>query len=357
VLPPARRAAETEQPRRLSGDAVRRDQFLLLAERRDEAERVQAKADCRDREHDHEGDCRRAGAAQPLAPLARAEQEERQHEPGGDLDADSRHDGRHRAARPMGEQQQCEREQRDHDQVVVGAAERQHEQHGVQAHEGRCPCGRASFALGRERTHPGRGETCRQRDELDRPQAAGQPERDRRVAREREQRTVGRMRERPADEAEHGIGRHFGGEVAVGVQAVQGAEAREGLVAEHVLADQRRPEHEDQLREHDRAAERAHREAARAEQHEQIAGAHGEHQRLEAGAAQAEAAAAQRAGEPAWPAAAVGGHVLRRAARCSGSDPKRRGQHSEHAEGAQQAPGARARRRFQKCRVGDLLGG
>ena len=84
-----------------------------------------------------------------------------------------------------------------------------------------------------------------------------------------------------------GVGGGFGGDVGVGVEAVQSAQAGEGQVAEHVLGDQRRSQQQDQVREHDRRRPARAGGSARAQrQHEQVARAHDQHQRLEAAAAE-----------------------------------------------------------------------
>ena len=93
MAPPGRRAGEPHQARRLGRRAVRGHQLLLLADGAQEAERVRAEADqCERRERrQRERRAHQHGAA--LAPPPRGQHDERQHHPGGDLDA---HPGHHR---------------------------------------------------------------------------------------------------------------------------------------------------------------------------------------------------------------------------------------------------------------------
>lgn len=146
MAPPARRVgggSEPHQARGLRGQAVRGNQLLLLAHRAGEAERVRAEADQPDR-RDHRqaqrGGARRAQALAREDPVpARSEQQERQRQPGGDLDRDS-HDQRDRARTKArggagGEQQRGGKRQQQQ-RVVVIAADGELEQHRVQAHEG-----------------------------------------------------------------------------------------------------------------------------------------------------------------------------------------------------------------------------
>jgi hypothetical protein len=142
VAPPARRAVQAHQARHLGRHAVGGHQLLLLADRAGEAERVRAEADQPD--HRDQRQAQRSGRhhAQALArddPVpAPPQYQERQRQPGGDLDRESRDQrccagtkarvgpGREHQRARQREQQQC---------VVVVAADRQLEQHRVQAHE------------------------------------------------------------------------------------------------------------------------------------------------------------------------------------------------------------------------------
>ncbi len=251
--------------------------------------------------------------AQALARATRGEHQKRNHQARRDLDAHARGQrsrSRARALTRPGGPREREREQRQQQRVVVRSAHRQHQQHGVQADERQRPARRAPEPSRRARDQRDRAEARDDRDRLERPQSSGESQWDERVAGEREQRAVGRMLELPEDEPEHGVGGRFGGEVGVGVQAVQRAEAREREVAEHVLRDQRRPQQQDRVREHDRARERSRRQLPRDQQHQQVARAHDQHQRLEAGAGEADAEAVQGACQPRGPAAAARGDVL-----------------------------------------------
>ena len=225
--------------------------------------------------------------AHALTRARRGEHEERQHEPGRHLDAHGRRQRARRCARARARARgprERERERQQQQRVVVRAADSQHQQHRVQAHERRRPARRASQARGRARDQRDRAEGRNDRQRLERPQAARETERYQRVADQREQRAVRGVLELPVDEPQHRVARRFGGEVRVRVEAVQDAHAREREVAEHVLGDQRRPQQQDQVREHDRAREGQRRQPSRDEQHEQVARAHDQHQRLEVAA-------------------------------------------------------------------------
>jgi hypothetical protein len=218
---------QANQARGLRGQAVGCHQLLLLADRAGEAERVRAEADQsdnRDQRQAQRGGCQ---YAQSLAPLAWRQQQKRQREAGGDLDPDSRDQRgcagtKARVGAGSEQQRGGEREQQQH--VVVGAADRQLEQHRVQAHEGggearstpavecsaqaprrlsrrvgdppggrvtsRALCGQR-FTLGRLAQQCDRGKAGGDRQCLHCPQPAGEPERGDRVAREREQWAVG----------------------------------------------------------------------------------------------------------------------------------------------------------------------
>jgi hypothetical protein len=238
VAPPAGRAAEADEPGRLGRHTVHGDELLLLADGAEEAERVAAEADQRDRAEHDEADCRARKCLQPLARQPRSEHQKRQREPGRDLDRDARDERRRRCANPRarsGAQQQRRRE-REHDQrVVVRPADREHEQDRVQPDECRRPASRVPEPSGRTRDQRDGGEARDDRDRLERPQAAGQAERCCRVAQQREQRTVRRVLVRPADEREDFVAGGLRGYVCVRVEAVQRAEPGEADVAEDVL--------------------------------------------------------------------------------------------------------------------------
>jgi len=129
---------QAQQSRRLGGDAVHRDQLLLLADGAEEAERVAAEADQPEHPQRHEAEPGGHGELQPLAAPACPEHEERQHESGGHLDADAGNERRCAGAQSragaggQGERRgKSEQDQR----VVVCPADREHEQDGVEPDE------------------------------------------------------------------------------------------------------------------------------------------------------------------------------------------------------------------------------
>jgi hypothetical protein len=351
VAPPRGGAAEPDQARCLGGNAVRRHELLLLAERAEEAERVDAKpkhADEAQREQTDGGGDDHAGPLAHAAPRSRAppaEHEERQHDPGAQLHSDTRDErgrGRARARRgPGGEGQRAgEREQQQ--RVVVGAAHGEHQQHGVQSEERGGRRGRSAEAGGGASAQRNGAEAGGGGEALEQPQPAGEPQRRREIAREREQRPVGRVLEGPADEREDRIRGSFGGDVRVGVETVQRPHPREGEIAEDVLREQRRPQHEDDVREHDRGPERERRQRARADEDEQVAAAHDQHQELKGAAAEPFAEIRQRTRQPRGPAADAAGHVLRGSG--GGARVEQENRH-EHAGQANAPEGAHHRRR------------
>jgi hypothetical protein len=270
-------------------------------------------------EHAHERDREQRAAHGECRPCAlagarRGQDQERQHEPGGDLDGDRRGQracGGSRARVRAGGQRQRQRDRRQQQRVVVRSADRQHEQHRVQADERDRPAGGEPAQGGGAGYQRDRGEAGEDGDRLERPQPARQPERHERVAEQREQRSIRRVLERPADEPERVVGWGFRGDVRVRVEPVQDAQPGEREVAEHVLGDQRRPEQQDRIRRDDHDHERRRRHPSREQQHERVARAHGQHQRLEARAGEADAEAVQRPREPSRPAARTGRHILR----------------------------------------------
>jgi hypothetical protein len=232
----------------------------------------------------------------------------------------------------------CQEEQR----VVVGAAHGEHEHHGVQPYERGGPPRRLAESSGCPRDQRHRAEARRDGDRLERPQPAREPQRRDRVADEREQRAVGGVLKRPADEAEHWVGRRFGGHMCVRVQSVQRPQPRERQIAEHVLGDQRWPQQQDHIRHHDRPRQRRDRQLPRGNQYEHVARAHDQHQRLEGAAAQAEVEPVQRSRQPRRPAAAAGGDVLRGRGCGAGADHEDRcedPQQPNRAEGLHRARG------------------
>jgi hypothetical protein len=177
-----------------------------------------------------------------LAGARRGEHEEREHEPCRDLHANprgQRRGGRSRAAACAGARAGAQRERRRQGEleqrVVVRPANREHQQHRVQADERGRPARRVAKAPGRARHQRHRAEARDDRQRLERPQPARQPQRGDRVAHQREQRPVRGVQKRPADEVIGGVGGRFGGNVRVRVQSVQRPQTRERQIAEHVL--------------------------------------------------------------------------------------------------------------------------
>jgi hypothetical protein len=340
VAPPRRGAAQPEQACGLGGDAVRRHELLLLAERAEKAERMQAEA-----EHAEQAEREQAGGggerhAHACARAAGAEHQEWEHDARAQLHPDARH--KRRGAR-AGTRRRAHREgqragEREHEQrVVVRPTDGQHQQHRVQPDESGRPRGRAPQARSRACGQRDRAEARGGGEALEEPQPAGEPQRRCDVAREREQRAVGRVLEGPADESEGGIGGGFCGDVRVRVEAVQGPHPREGEVAEHVLGDQRRAQHEDHVREHDRPCQRERRQRARCQQHEQVAAAHHEHQQLKRAAAETRAEARERPGQPIGPAAYAGRDVLGGTPGCARVEQQDRHEHPHQGEPADRA--------------------
>ncbi len=313
MAPPARRSVQSHKARRLCGDAVDGDELLLLADCAQEPQRVGTEADQPQDRQRAEAERRAPRHSQALSPPRGCEHKKRQHQPGRDLDPDA-HDqcaggGAKARACPGG---QCQRggEQEHQEGVVVRAAHSQLEQHRVQADERGCPARRAAQPAGGPRDHRNGAEAGEHGDRLEGPQPPGDPERRRRVAREREQGPVRGMLEGPSDERKDRIGRRFGGDVGVGVQAVQRSHASEVQVAEHILRDQRRAQEQDHVRRHDRRHDRSQRQRPRRQQDRQVARAHDQRQGLKAGARDAHAEAFQGSRHPARPAAAARRNVL-----------------------------------------------
>ncbi len=360
--PPGRRPRQPHQAGGLGGHAVAGDELLLLAHRVEEAERVGAEPhQAEDRQPDH-----RQGRSHEhlsaLVPVPRGQHHERQHDAGGDLHAHPRHDRDGGPAQPAagvrgapGEwgpagvvgararrcpcphlppcrQQERQRQRCHHQRVVVRPAHRQLEQHGVQPHERHRPLPRASqrvrgVAHERDRAEAGDG-----RHGLQGPQPAGQAERRERVAREREQGSVGGVLERPSHEREDRVRRRFGGHVGVGVEPVQRAQARVAEVSEHVLGDQRRTEHEDHVGGQDRCHQRPPGHRPGAHQHQRVAGAHQQRQVLEAVAAERGGESPERPRQPRGPAAGTRGDVLGRGAGGAGAHQQHAREDPEQAE-------------------------
>jgi hypothetical protein len=358
--PPRRRSAQPEQARGLGGNTVSRHQLLLLTDRAEKAERVRAEADQPQRCQRQQADRGRGGHLEAFARLRRREHEEGQNQTRRDLDADARHQcdrGRAKAGARAGAQRERRGEQQQDQRVVVCAADGQLEQHRVQAHERRGPAARMTEPPGGPRDQRDRAEARGDRDGLECPQPARDAERRGGVAREREQGPVGGVQEGPADEPEHSIRGRFRRHMRVRVKAVQGSQAGEAQIAEHVLGDERRPEQEDQVRGHDRRHERPPRQRSRRAQDKHVARAHDQRQRLEAVVADADAEPLQRAGHPARPPAAASRYILRGVRGGPGRQQEYRRDHADQAERAQRPQGAvaalhAARRGYAGRRLG-----
>ena len=274
--------------------------------------------------------------AQALVAASRREQQKRQRQPGGQLHADPRHERNRAGAQARGHAgRQRERGgQREHDQrVVVSAADGELEQHRVQPDERDRPAPRHADPLGREPDQRDRAEARAHGEGLERPQRAADAERHGRVAEQREQRAVRRVLVGPAEEREHFVARCLRGDVRVRVQAVQRAESGKADVAEHVLREQRRPQQQDRVREHDRDPQRAQRHRPRAHEHRHVARAHHERQRLKAARPErAKVQVSERPRQPRRPPTAARRHVLRRRGRGLGGDQEDGHDHSEQPE-------------------------
>jgi hypothetical protein len=242
VAPPARRASQPHQACSLGGDAVGGHKLLLLAHGADEAERMGAEADQAKHREQSQAQHSRGRHAQALAGGGGSQYQERQRQPGGDLDPDPR-DQRDRAgakarAGPGGEEQRA-RQSQQQQRVVVIAADRQLEQHRIQAHEGGGEAGGVALLRGCAAHQRDRGEAGGDRERLQGPQPTRKSERGDRVATEGEQWAIGGVLEGPAYEQIDGVGGRLGGDVGVRIQPVQSAQSRKVEVAEHILGDQR----------------------------------------------------------------------------------------------------------------------
>jgi hypothetical protein len=311
---------------------------------------VRAKADQADHTDREQADHGRRENLPALAPATRREHEKRQRQAGGDLDAHTNGECRRARAqsRARAGRERQRRGEHHHDQrVVVRSADGEHEQHRVQPDERGGPATGLAELAGRARHQRDRAEAGRCGDGFERPQPAGEPERRRRIAGEREQRSIGGVLIGPSDEPEDFVARSLRRHVRVWVQAVQRSEAREPEIAEDVLGDQRRPEQKNRVRRPDRRDDCPHRQAAREREHEQIAGAHDQRERLKRARAHRHTESLQRPCQPGRPAAAAPGHVLRRfAGGARGGEEDRRddAQQAERAKRTRDRGGAARRR-------------
>ncbi len=296
---------------------------------------MHAEADQPDHAENEQAEAGGGRDSQPLACAAWSKHQERQQQSRGDLHTDPGDDRRGRRPQPRhGGGAEGERDgQHEHDQrVVVRPSDGEHEHHGVEPHERRRPARRLVQPPRRERDQRDRGEAGGGGERFERPQAAGQPERSDRVAEQGEQGAVGGVLERPAQKRERRVGGGFGGEVRVGVEAVERAHVGERDVAEDVLGEQRRAQGEDHMRQQDRRRERAHRQRARPDEHQRVARAHHDHQDLEAAVGQPQVESRERAREPARPAAAARRHIGRRRAGGARAEQEHRRDHAGQAE-------------------------
>jgi hypothetical protein len=317
---------------------VRRDQLLLLTHGVHEPQGVGAEADQTHGPEREEAQPRADRHLQTPAWLRVGEREKGQEEPGGDLDPHARdHRGRGGAQPRAGadRERQCGGERQQDQGVVVCAADRQLEQHRVQADERRRPAGRVTEPPCGPRDQRYSAEARGDRYGLEGPQPAGEPQRRRRIACEREQRAIRGVQVGPSDEREDRVGWRFGRHMRVGVKAMQGTQAGEAQIAEDVLGDQRRAQEQDDVRRHDRRHERTRGQRPGSEQHEQIARAHDQHERLEAAFGDAHAQILQRTCHPARPAAVAARHILRGRGGDAGGQQEDRRQHPEQAERTQ----------------------
>jgi hypothetical protein len=295
---------------------------------------VRAEPDDRHDRKQHERSERARCHTSPLAPGRRRQHHEREHQPGRGLDAHARREhggGRPQAWRDARREREGARQYEQHERVVVGAAHRQLEQHRVQAHEHRRRLRRAAHPARGARREGDRPEAGRHCERLERPQAARQPELRKRIGAEREQGSVRRVLEGPADEREHRVGRRFRRHVRVGVEAVQHAQARKRQVPEHVLGDEWRSQQQHHIRRRDRQRDRPAGELACGEEHGGVARAHDERQRLEAARSNAEPEAVKRAGQPGGPTAAAGRHIRRGTSRRARHHPEHAHHHAHQA--------------------------
>ena len=188
------------------------------------------------------------------------------------------------------------------------ARDRQQQQNRVEPHERRRRLGRTAHARRRAGGQRHRAKARGDGERLQRPQAAAEPEQRERVAAEREQRAVRGVLKRPADEGEDRVRRGFGGDVRIGVHAVQHPQPRKRQVAEHVLGDQRRTQQQQRIGCQDRYRDGASGERSHRQQHRRVADAEHQRPQLEPVPAKLQRQSVQRSRQPAGPAAAAGGH-------------------------------------------------
>jgi hypothetical protein len=314
---------------------------------------VAAKADQADRTEHDDADPRARERLQALARQPRAEHEKWQREPRRHLDGDAGDERRRSGAKARGRrgaQQQRARKREQDQRVVVRAADGEHEQHRVQPDKCSRPACGVPEPHRSARRQRDRGEAREDRERLECPQRARQAEWRRRVAEEREQRAIRRALVGPADKREDFVARRLRGDVRVGVETVQRAEPGKADVAKDVLRKQRRSEQEDHVGREDRRGDRPERQRPGGEQHERVARAHDQRQRLKPPRAEADAEALEWAREPARPATRARGNVLRRFAGDAGARQEEGYDHAEQSEQSQRTDRRnRALRRARRC--------
>ena len=174
---------------------------------------MRAEADQPDARHQRQAEHGRARHAAPARVRVGAEHEERQHDSCRDLDPRRLPPASARRARSRGDapavSASAPARHASTQRVVVSAADGQLQQHRVQPDKRRGQARRAPERGGRAARSARRGEGGGDRDRLQRPQPAREPQRRRGVAREREQRAVGRVLSRPADERIDRVGGSF----------------------------------------------------------------------------------------------------------------------------------------------------
>jgi hypothetical protein len=246
VAPPRGRTGQPGEPRGLRGDAVDRDELLLLADGVDEAERVPAEPQQpHEREHEQAAP-RHCEHPRALSRAPLGERQEREQQPGADLHADPGYErrrsrprtgrvGARAPVRPVPRlrrgrrrrEPQREREAQQQQRVVVCPPDGEREQNGVAADECRRPPRRVSAALRGSRDQRDRREAGDRGKGFVDPHVRRHAERRERVAEQGEQRSIRGVLEGPPEKPERGVGGGFGGEVRIRVQPVQRAHAPE----------------------------------------------------------------------------------------------------------------------------------
>jgi hypothetical protein len=278
------------------------------------------------------------GHPDALAPARRRQHHERKHEPGRCLHADADHEhgcgcpeialpissascagstggrpiqhslARLRLPRARRERKRC-RQDEQYERVVVGASRIELQQDRIQAYEhGRRPP-RAAHPARCLRGQRDRAQARGHRDRLERPQSARQSKWGQGVGAECEQGSIGRVLKGPADEREHSVVGGFRRHVGVGVKSMQDPQAREREIAEHILGDEWRTHQQQHVRGRDREGDGLAGQYLCSEQHDHVARAHRQRERLKARGPDPEPKWVQRSRQPAGPATASGRHI------------------------------------------------